>query len=361
VDRFVELDVIGALEGSDKSSSFSLGWDYLRHYQAIFAEFRNEKFNLLEIGVGRGPSLRMWKWFFPNADITGIDIKEGCARHAGERITVEIGSQTDPDLLDRICERAPPTIIVDDGSHQHEHIIFSFRHLLPRLMPGGMYVIEDIVHHGALPAAGARAARSTRTGSSYFLDIARCCFSNGLVEPGPDIPEFVLQMVDRVSFIRCAAILHKRDPARDIARAIAEAENYLAACRADADMQANYAEWICAHDGPNDRAAKAVAAALAGGAGDARTRLLQAETLLRAGQEGPARTIADQIAATPQRHHPLLLHLAALQLRMGNSAAARKTFAAAQAVGPMSHQMRTLWDSVLTQAAELERSVGGQG
>jgi hypothetical protein len=349
VDLHVELDMIGALEGSDKSSSFTLGWDYLRHYEAVFAEFRDKKFNLLEIGVGRGPSLRMWKWFFPNADITGIDIKAGCARHAGERITVEIGSQTDPAFLDRICERAPPTIIVDDGSHQHEHIIFSFQHLLSKLAPGGMYVIEDIVQHGALPPRGPRAARGVRTGSNYFLDVARCCFSNGLIQPEADIPEFVLQMVDRVSFIRCAAILHKRDPMRDIARAMSAAESYLASHGADADIQANYAEWICVHNGPNERAAAAVAAALSSGPATARTKLLQAETMLRAGQAGAAKAIVEEVSATKQRHHPLLLHLAALQVRLGDGVAARTTYEGAQAVGPMSHQIRRGWDSLMAE------------
>jgi hypothetical protein len=351
VDRHVELDVIGALEGSDKSSSYSLGWDYLRHYESVFAEFRNQKFNLLEIGVGRGPSLRMWKWFFPNADITGIDIKEGCVRHAGERINVEIGSQIDPDFLDRICQRAPPTIIVDDGSHQHEHIIFSFRHLLPKLMPGGMYVIEDIVQHGALPAGGPRAARGMRTGSNYFLYIARCCFSNGLVEPGPDIPEFVLQMVDRVSFIRCGAILHKRDPVRDIAHGMEAAEAYLANRAVPPDMHVNYAEWISYHNGPNDRAAAAVAAARAAGFADIRADLLQAETMLRAGQGEAALALLEKVGIPRLKNHPVLLHLAALQMRLGDRAAVQRTYEVAQAVGPMSHQMQRGWESLLGQAS----------
>jgi len=352
VDTHVELDVVGALEGSDKSSSYSLGWDYLRHYEAIFAEFRHEKFNLLEIGVGRGPSLRMWKWFFPNAHITGIDIKEGCVRHAGQRISVEIGSQTDPEFLDRICERAPPTIIVDDGSHQHEHIIFSFQHLLPKLAPGGMYVIEDIVQHGALPAGGPRAARGYQTGSNYFLDVARCCFANGRVQLGPEIPEFVLQMVDRVSFIRCGAILHKRDPARDVGRAMAAAETYLQDRGAPVEMMVNYAEWICRHNGPNERAAAAVAAALGRGSTDVRARLLHAETMLGGGQGEAAKKLLEEVAAARPHNHPLLLHLAALQVRMGDRAAARTTYEAAQAIGPMSHQMHRGWESVLGGAAE---------
>ena len=35
-------------------------------------------------------------------------------------------------------------IIIDDGSHMNHHQIFSFTHLIPYLIPGGFYVIEDI-------------------------------------------------------------------------------------------------------------------------------------------------------------------------------------------------------------------------
>jgi hypothetical protein len=188
--------------------------------------------------------------------------------------------------------------------------------------------------------------------SDYFLDVARCCFANGRVQLGPELPEFVLQMVDRISFIRCAAIVHKRDPMRDVARAMAAGEPYLASQGAQPEMQANYAEWICAHDGPNDRAEAAVVAALAGAPTSARNRLLKAETLLRAGENESAGAILKEVAATRQKHHPLLLHLAALQLRVGDSAAARSTYEAAQAVGPMSFQIRRGWDGLMGRSKE---------
>ena len=46
----------GALAGTDKSSSVSWCWDYLRHYEELFRPFRDQPINLLEIGVASGAS-----------------------------------------------------------------------------------------------------------------------------------------------------------------------------------------------------------------------------------------------------------------------------------------------------------------
>ena len=45
-------------------------------YDKHFAPFRDQNINILEIGVLRGGSMRMWEKYFPKANIFGIDIKE---------------------------------------------------------------------------------------------------------------------------------------------------------------------------------------------------------------------------------------------------------------------------------------------
>jgi demethylmacrocin O-methyltransferase len=54
---------------------------YTRHYEAYFKPLRYKKLNILEIGIGGdqnpnggGASLRMWREYFPNSRIYGIDI-----------------------------------------------------------------------------------------------------------------------------------------------------------------------------------------------------------------------------------------------------------------------------------------------
>jgi hypothetical protein len=123
---------------------------YAPHYERHFAPFRNERFNLLEIGIGGyreanagGASVLMWREYFPNATIVAIDIHE--KRIEGERIKVFRGDQADPDFLIDVHRRAGPfRIIVDDGSHVSSHVIRAFQCLFPLLELGGIYAIEDL-------------------------------------------------------------------------------------------------------------------------------------------------------------------------------------------------------------------------
>jgi len=134
MDEALTLDQIGVSEATDKSS---LSGDYLRHYDEMLAPMRHEEFNLLEIGVFHGGSLRTWSRYFSRAHIIGVDIDANCKAYAGDRRQVEIGSQADPEFVNRIVTEHPPRAIVDDGSHRSDHIIFTFERLFPALLPGG--------------------------------------------------------------------------------------------------------------------------------------------------------------------------------------------------------------------------------
>lgn len=123
---------------------------YTRHYGRHLGHLRDQEFNLLEIGIGGyarqrtgGASLRMWKAFFPGAEIVGLDIRDKSFVDE-DRITTVQGSQDDEELLHRINEKYGPfRVIIDDGSHRPEHIRETFRILFPLLAANGIYVIED--------------------------------------------------------------------------------------------------------------------------------------------------------------------------------------------------------------------------
>ena len=80
--RGADLDALARLLGTDKSSYVH---GYTRLYETHFASRRPTVRRLLEIGVGGinswhgyettegGQSLRMWRDYFPNAEIVGID------------------------------------------------------------------------------------------------------------------------------------------------------------------------------------------------------------------------------------------------------------------------------------------------
>jgi hypothetical protein len=123
---------------------------YTQHYERHLQHLRREQFTLLEIGIGGyrrqgkgGASLRMWKHFFPKAQIIGLDIQDKSFVEA-PRIRTYQGSQTDEDLLRKIVADAGGVqVVVDDGSHRPEHIRETFRILFPLLAQDGIYIIED--------------------------------------------------------------------------------------------------------------------------------------------------------------------------------------------------------------------------
>jgi hypothetical protein len=114
-------------------------------YEQLFAPLRDRPLRLLELGVDRGGSLKMWRDYFPSGSIVGLDAEEISLDE--ERIRVYRGLQQDTALLDRIGAECAPDgfdVIIDDASHIGELTRTSFWHLFTRwLAPGGIYAIED--------------------------------------------------------------------------------------------------------------------------------------------------------------------------------------------------------------------------
>lgn len=123
---------------------------YTKHYQRHLQHLKNDTFNLLEIGIGGysrsgegGASLRMWKQFFPNASIYGMDIQDKSFVDE-DRIVTFVGDQSDPESLRAVADKIGRLdVIIDDGSHLSPHIRTTFETLFPLLADGGIYAVED--------------------------------------------------------------------------------------------------------------------------------------------------------------------------------------------------------------------------
>jgi len=138
----LSLDAIGLKHRTDKSS---LGHDYLTFYDRLFGPIRNAPLTILEIGVLKGASLRMWREYFPNARIVGADIDPFARRFAQPGIEVEYMDQSNLEDLVRVATKYQPfDIIIDDGSHLWEHQTTTLKTLFPFLKQGGIFVIEDL-------------------------------------------------------------------------------------------------------------------------------------------------------------------------------------------------------------------------
>jgi demethylmacrocin O-methyltransferase len=142
-----ELGALCSASGSDKWASFH--W-YTGHYEREFAPYRDEPVRILEIGIGGfdgdlgGGSLRMWKRYFHRGQVFGIDLFDKSALDE-PRLTALVCDQSDPEALAALArEHGPFDIVIDDGSHENEHVRISFDALFPHLRSGGLYVIEDM-------------------------------------------------------------------------------------------------------------------------------------------------------------------------------------------------------------------------
>jgi len=130
---------LATVYGSDKGPT---AHRYVDLYDTHLAPLRRRARRVLEIGVYRGASLQMWRDYFPNAEIFGLDIEE--VHVPGPRIHTIRGDQADVELLAEVGRHGPFDLIVDDGSHRASDVVTTFTALFPTLREHGLYVIEDM-------------------------------------------------------------------------------------------------------------------------------------------------------------------------------------------------------------------------
>lgn len=121
------------------------------HYTPVYYQlFRNKGRRravrkVVEVGVGEGAGLRMWRDFFTNAFIHGADNQED-RLFREERIEVIHCDQSKrDDLVELITWTGfDVDLFVDDGSHKPEHQLYTCAQVMPLLHKGAIYVIEDV-------------------------------------------------------------------------------------------------------------------------------------------------------------------------------------------------------------------------
>lgn len=118
---------------------------YFPIYESHFSRFRNQSVVLFEIGVFHGGSLPIWKkWLGPLATIVGIDINPQCKQAEETNCHVRIGNQADPAFIRSLIEEfGQPDIVIDDGSHNQNDMMFTFATLFPYVLNNGVYLVED--------------------------------------------------------------------------------------------------------------------------------------------------------------------------------------------------------------------------
>lgn len=154
--------------GSDKGSQKLAGrvyagrpHDYADFYELLFGHSRLAIRNVFECGIGTngtsfaynmgpagspGASLRVWRDYFPSAQVMGADI-DASILFQEERIRCFPLDQTSKDSIAAFwasCGVLDVDIIVDDGLHEFSAGVSLFEGSIDRLSPTGTYLIEDV-------------------------------------------------------------------------------------------------------------------------------------------------------------------------------------------------------------------------
>ncbi len=140
------LDALAVRYRTDKSHKVH---NFAQFYDRHFAKLREKPLTLLEIGVGRGASIRMWRRYFTNAKLFAVESETRRGRwFLGAKVMV--GRQEDREFLKQVAEHTGPLdILIDDGSHRVDDQQITLGAAFPFLKPGGYYILEDI--HTSLP------------------------------------------------------------------------------------------------------------------------------------------------------------------------------------------------------------------
>lgn len=165
-NNITELCKIAYKYGSDKCPQ--LKHAYTPFYYGLLKNRRRSIKKVLELGIGhyrnmqqvemiydpglkryyhRGASLKMWRDFFPNAQIYGADIVPE-AIFEGERIKTYLCDERKKEDLVKLIKNTGSDIdlVVDDASHHVDDQIFASQTLLPLLQKNIIYIIEDVNH-----------------------------------------------------------------------------------------------------------------------------------------------------------------------------------------------------------------------
>jgi cephalosporin hydroxylase len=120
---------------------------YIQEYENLLKPYR-ENGDILEIGISWGLSLKMWREYFINGIVAGVDIDihpNVSDLINNENYKIFHSDATKPEFLEKL-NGLKFDVIIDDGSHAFEHQKSSFNILKNSIKPGGIYIIEDILN-----------------------------------------------------------------------------------------------------------------------------------------------------------------------------------------------------------------------
>ena len=134
---------------TDKNTTHS----YLPLYQQLLQKKQWTARNVLEVGISQGGSIKLWADFFPKAHIYGMDILPYSqiwpAITNRPNITIMASTDAYSDKEDKPLnffksQNTKFDMILDDGPHTLESMLYMVRHYPEFLKEDGILIIEDV-------------------------------------------------------------------------------------------------------------------------------------------------------------------------------------------------------------------------
>lgn len=112
---------------------------YAQFYEDALRSKKYLHIRLLEIGVDKGESLRLWAEFLPKAQIVGIDneLKPEAMQQPANVVLIQADAYQPLPLQ-------PFDFIIDDGPHDFLSQMKAIELYIPKMKPLGVFVIEDV-------------------------------------------------------------------------------------------------------------------------------------------------------------------------------------------------------------------------
>ncbi len=192
-----KLQHLAELHKTDKAEH-----GYCDVYEKHLNHLRNQQIKILEIGVFYGASLRMWRDYFPNAIIHGIDLNiQRCGNIENVFLHhIDVGDTTQ---LEKFClEHGPFDLVIDDASHTMKHQQKTFNCIWPLLSNDGIYIIEDL-HTSFFPKLDGHSANAieehNKTTTYKMVEMLKERRSWSGRYTKQETYEHLLQMVEKVT------------------------------------------------------------------------------------------------------------------------------------------------------------------
>ena len=122
---------------------------------------------------------------------------------------IVIGDQGDPATLDQWVYQTGGNfdVVIDDGSHLNDHMLTSFKHLWPHVVPGGLYFVEDITYSRFRQKHTVSDGPTMENGGTPFVEVIKDWIDQLLVHPliSSDAKGAVSRnpIPEQVDFINC--------------------------------------------------------------------------------------------------------------------------------------------------------------